>query len=168
MRNFEVVPHVLRNFFYRFLPYPRFPLPGDPTSYIICVNDQPRIQFCGGTNSRKKKWKKNHIFILFFQITLHLILKLWPASMKNLPMLPDLPQVLLDPHHFKNVTKIRYLLLLKINCSWSCFFLKNVGFFLSKKTANILECIDHKLNYINYDPNEGKVKQTFLWNFSNF
>lgn len=31
----------------RFLPYPRFPLPGDPTSYIICVNDQPRIQFCG-------------------------------------------------------------------------------------------------------------------------
>jgi hypothetical protein len=31
----------------RFLPYPRFPLPGDPSSYIICVNYQPRIQFCG-------------------------------------------------------------------------------------------------------------------------
>ena len=33
--------------FFRFLPYPRFPLPGDASSYIICVLDQPRIQFCG-------------------------------------------------------------------------------------------------------------------------
>ena len=31
----------------RFLPFPRFPLPGDDASYIVCVNDLPRIQFCG-------------------------------------------------------------------------------------------------------------------------
>jgi hypothetical protein len=37
----------LMMFFDRFLPYPRFPLPGDDAAYIICVNDQPRIQHCG-------------------------------------------------------------------------------------------------------------------------
>merc|ERR1711953_430546 len=31
----------------RFLPFPRFPLPGHDLSYIVCVNDQPRIQACG-------------------------------------------------------------------------------------------------------------------------
>merc|ERR1711923_183473 len=31
----------------RFLPYPRFPMPGDEYAYIVCVADQPRIQYCG-------------------------------------------------------------------------------------------------------------------------
>merc|ERR1719507_2316933 len=31
----------------RFLPYPRFPLPDDKYAYIVCVYDQPRIQYCG-------------------------------------------------------------------------------------------------------------------------
>ena len=31
----------------RFLPFPRFPLPGDEYSYIVCVENQPRIQACG-------------------------------------------------------------------------------------------------------------------------
>jgi len=31
----------------RFLPYPRFPVPADPTSYIVCVNQAPRIHSCG-------------------------------------------------------------------------------------------------------------------------
>merc|ERR1711893_83005 len=31
----------------RFLPYPRFPMPGDDTAYIVCVNYKPRIQYCG-------------------------------------------------------------------------------------------------------------------------
>ena len=31
----------------RFLPYPRFPIPNDDYSYIVCVQDQPRIQYCG-------------------------------------------------------------------------------------------------------------------------
>merc|ERR1719323_3007036 len=31
----------------RFLPFPRFPLPGDASSYIVCVNNEPRIQACG-------------------------------------------------------------------------------------------------------------------------
>merc|ERR1712242_686638 len=31
----------------RFLPYPRFPKPGDETAYIVCVEDSPRIHYCG-------------------------------------------------------------------------------------------------------------------------
>jgi len=31
----------------RFLPYPRFPMPGDESAYIVCVGDSPRIQHCG-------------------------------------------------------------------------------------------------------------------------
>lgn len=31
----------------RFLPYPRFPLPGDDYAYIVCVGHEPRIQYCG-------------------------------------------------------------------------------------------------------------------------
>lgn len=31
----------------RFLPYPRFPLPGDPSAYIVCVDNNPRIHYCG-------------------------------------------------------------------------------------------------------------------------
>ena len=38
---------IIQFYFCRFLPYPRFPHPGDDASYIVCVNDQPRIQFCG-------------------------------------------------------------------------------------------------------------------------
>ena len=29
---------------FRFLPFPRFPLPGDPTAYIVCVEDNPRYR----------------------------------------------------------------------------------------------------------------------------
>ena len=46
-KNFFSFEIINDNFLFRFLPYPRFPLPGDPSSYIICVNYQPRIQFCG-------------------------------------------------------------------------------------------------------------------------
>ena len=28
----------------RFLPFPRFPMPSNPNAYIICVEDNPRIQ----------------------------------------------------------------------------------------------------------------------------
>ncbi len=38
-------------FYCSFLPFPRFPLPGDASSYIVCVNDVPRIQFCGEYSS---------------------------------------------------------------------------------------------------------------------
>merc|ERR1719228_3135191 len=31
----------------RFLPFPRFPKPGDETAYIVCVNNNPRIHYCG-------------------------------------------------------------------------------------------------------------------------
>merc|ERR1712083_763749 len=31
----------------RFLPFPRFPMPGDETAYIVCVADNPRIHYCG-------------------------------------------------------------------------------------------------------------------------
>eukprot|EP00096_Caligus_rogercresseyi_P015751 TRINITY_DN821_c1_g1_i1.p1 TRINITY_DN821_c1_g1~~TRINITY_DN821_c1_g1_i1.p1 ORF type:complete len:235 (-),score=56.88 TRINITY_DN821_c1_g1_i1:233-937(-) len=31
----------------RFLPFPRFPNPGDDTSYIVCVEGKPRINNCG-------------------------------------------------------------------------------------------------------------------------
>jgi len=31
----------------KFLPYPRFPLPGDDYAYIVCVGYDPRIQYCG-------------------------------------------------------------------------------------------------------------------------
>merc|ERR1712244_165304 len=31
----------------RFLPFPRFPKPGDETAYIVCVEDSPRIHYCG-------------------------------------------------------------------------------------------------------------------------
>merc|ERR1712200_136564 len=31
----------------RFLPFPRFPMPGDDSAYIVCVADNPRIHYCG-------------------------------------------------------------------------------------------------------------------------
>merc|ERR1711892_208064 len=31
----------------RFLPFPRFPDPSDEAGYIVCVNNEPRIQHCG-------------------------------------------------------------------------------------------------------------------------
>merc|ERR1719228_626222 len=31
----------------RFLPFPRFPKPNDETAYILCVNNNPRIHYCG-------------------------------------------------------------------------------------------------------------------------
>ena len=31
----------------RFLPFPRFPKPGDESAYIVCVNNNPRIHYCG-------------------------------------------------------------------------------------------------------------------------
>merc|ERR1712032_1493115 len=31
----------------RFLPFPRFPKPGDETAYTVCVEDSPRIHYCG-------------------------------------------------------------------------------------------------------------------------
>merc|ERR1711862_318663 len=31
----------------RFLPFPRFPKPGDETAYIVCVEGSPRIHYCG-------------------------------------------------------------------------------------------------------------------------
>ena len=124
-----------------------------PTQDFPCLETQPLTSSVSMTNLEFNSVevriheiiKKKRIILYFFfqQIILHLILKLWPASMKNPLMLPDLPQVLLDPHHFKNVTKIRYLLLLKINCSWSCFSKKKGRVFRLTKL-----CIDHKLNVI--------------------
>ena len=34
----------------RFLPFPRFPVDGQPDLYILCVNDLPRLQACGPGN----------------------------------------------------------------------------------------------------------------------
>jgi hypothetical protein len=31
----------------RFLPFPRFAIPNNPTGYIVCVENSPRIQYCG-------------------------------------------------------------------------------------------------------------------------
>merc|ERR1712203_322001 len=31
----------------RFLPFPRFPMPGYESAYIVCVADNPRIHYCG-------------------------------------------------------------------------------------------------------------------------
>lgn len=42
--NHELPPNAVAR---RFLPYPRFPVPDDKATYIVCVYDQPRIQYCG-------------------------------------------------------------------------------------------------------------------------
>jgi len=34
----------------RFLPFPRFPKPGDETAYIVCVEGSPRIHYCGDSS----------------------------------------------------------------------------------------------------------------------
>jgi hypothetical protein len=31
----------------RFFPFPRFPVKGRPELYVICVDNQPRLQSCG-------------------------------------------------------------------------------------------------------------------------
>jgi len=42
--NKELLPNAVAR---RFLPYPRYPVPDDKGLYIVCVYDQPRIQYCG-------------------------------------------------------------------------------------------------------------------------
>jgi len=42
--NHELPPNAVAR---RFLPYPRFPNPQDASSYIICVNGEPRLLNCG-------------------------------------------------------------------------------------------------------------------------
>merc|ERR1712025_219345 len=42
--NNELPPNAVAR---RFLPFPRFPDPSDEAGYIVCVNNEPRIQHCG-------------------------------------------------------------------------------------------------------------------------